>query len=218
VSLWKAVVNELELIKAALAAVPPDIARAQQVVEALAEKLKNRKARAPRTFTIDELMKAVEHLAFEMQQFRCYSKLYKDGDLDRLYISRAASQAVRYALLLHLRLLIDFFYGEAEQDDCNVAHFNVLDGFEAAFPASLHVANARIKKLSVNLNKLLAHLTATRWESGRPPMKYYAEFLPNIEDLISRFENALPKGVQQVFLEHFQDWERSHPARSPLHR
>lgn len=209
-SLWKTVENELAAIKAVLAAVPPNIAEAQQLVDALAQRVKNRKTPAPRAFTVDELKRAVEHLSFEMQHFRCYSKLYSNSDLERL--SGAAHQAVRYALLLHLRLLVDFFYMEAEQDDCHVDHFNVLDGFEADFPASIHLHSARSKKLSVDLNKLLAHFTATRWEKYRPPMNDYDEFIPTIDDLITRFEAALPEDVRQVYLKHYRYWEYSHPA------
>src|SRR5665811_562498 len=90
-SLWKTVENELAAIKAVLAAVPPNIAEAQQLVDALAQRVKNRKTPAPRAFTVDELKKAVEHLSFEMQHFRCYSKLYSNNDLERL--SGAAHQA-----------------------------------------------------------------------------------------------------------------------------
>ena len=202
--------NELATIEAALAAVPPDVAEAQQLVAALAQKVKNRKTSATRVFSVDQLKKAVEHLSFEMQHFRCYSKLYSNDDLRRF--SGAAHQAVRYALLLHLRLLIDFFYGEATQDDCHVDHFNVLDGFEAAFPASIHLHSARNRKMSVDLNKLLAHMTATRWEKNRPPMDDYDKFILTISDLITRFEAALPEDVRQVYLKHYRSWECSHPA------
>jgi len=79
-----------------------------------------------------------------------------------------------------------------KQDDCHVDHFNVLDGFEATFPASLHPHSAQIKQLSVDLNQLLAHITATRWERNRPPMSDYDKFIPTLDDLITKFEAALP--------------------------
>lgn len=145
-----------------------------------------------------------------MQHFRCYSQLYNNDDLKRL--SGAAHQAVRYALLLHLRLLIDFFFAEARQDDCHVNHFNILDGFEAAFPASIHLSSDRTRRVSVDLNKLLAHITATRWEKNRPLMNHYAEFIPIIHDLITRFETALPDDKRGVYLEHCRKWECHHPA------
>lgn len=209
-SLWKTVESELAAIEAALVAVPPKVVEAQQRVADLAVKVKGRIAPAPRVFSADELKKAVEHLAFEIQHFRCYSKLYRNADLSRF--CGAATQAVQYVLLLHLRLLIDFFYGEAKQDDCTVDHFNVLNGFEAAFPASIHLRSALNKKMTADLNKLLAHMTATRWEKNRPPMNDYDSFIPTIEDLIARFESALPEDVRQVYLKHYQRWESCHTA------
>jgi hypothetical protein len=212
-SFWKTVENDLALIEAALAAVPPSVAEAQPLVAALALKVKSRKTSASRTFNSDELKKAVEHLAFEMHHFRCYRKLDRSADLSRF--SSAASQAVRYALLLHLRLLIDFFYGEPKQDDCHVGHFNILDGFEGAFPASVHLHSAQAKKMGTNLNKLLAHLTATRWEKNRPPMSDYDKFMPTIDDLITKFEAALTEEIRQVYWKHYRRWESRNPATVP---
>jgi hypothetical protein len=100
----------------------------------------------------------------------------------------------------------------AWSSDCHVDHFNVLDGFETAFPASIHLHGTRTKKKSADLNKLLAHMTATRWEKNRPLMNEYDEFIPTIDDLITKFEAALPEDVRQVYLEHYQNWERIHPA------
>jgi hypothetical protein len=166
------------------------------------------KPSAPRAFDVGELTKAVEHLAFEMQHFRCYSKLHGNDDLARL--CPAARQAVMYALLLHLRLLIDFFYKDATQDDCTVDHFNILDGFQAKFPASIHTNDANVKKMSTDLNKLLAHVTAARWEKPRPPMNEYDKFNPTIDNLIAPCEMALPEGIRLVFLSHYTKWESAH--------
>ena len=43
-----------------------------------------------------------------------------------------------YALLLHLRILIESFFCEPEQDDCHVVHFRALPSFTAAFPPDIH--------------------------------------------------------------------------------
>ena len=207
---WKLVANDLTQIEAALAAIPPNVAKVQQLTAAFIQKVKNRRILVSRAFTVDELKEAVKHLAFDMQHFRCYSTLYSDPHLRRF--SAAASQAVMYALLLHLRLLIDFFYGEAKQDDCHVDHFNTLSGFEAAFPASIHHRSAGINKISANLNKFLAHMTATRWENNRPSMNEYEKVMPTIDHLIQRFEDALPEDLRQVYSKHYQIWEGRHPG------
>ncbi|HXM43907.1 MAG TPA: hypothetical protein VN924_21920 [Bryobacteraceae bacterium] len=56
-SLWKAVEDELATVETALAAVPPNVAEAQQLVAALALRVKNRQIPASRTFSVDELKK-----------------------------------------------------------------------------------------------------------------------------------------------------------------
>ena len=115
-------------------------------------------------FTEADLNKAVTHFAFDVQHFRCYLDLHRNTKLRRT--SPAAWQAVVYSLLLHLRLLLNFFYGRPREDDCCVRHFKVLPGFSVAFPSnSLSLTPVEARQVSFNLNKRLAHLTATRWEA-----------------------------------------------------
>src|SRR6478672_3222190 len=113
-SLLKTVEKELAAIKAALAEGPAKNTEARQLLQDLAEKARNHNCPPPRVFSVDELKKAVQHLSFETYHFRCYTELYKNPDL--MAFTMAARQAVQYALLLHLRLLINFFYGRANQD------------------------------------------------------------------------------------------------------
>jgi hypothetical protein len=142
-----------------------------------------------RLFGPDELTKAAEHLAFEILHFRSYTVLKNNQELRA--ICPTASQAIGYALLLHLRVLIEFFYCEPEQDDCHVAHFRALPGFTAAFPPDIHERTEHTDEVAKHLNKLLAHFTATRWEEHRPRWDYYDEYCPLIEKLATRFEAAL---------------------------
>jgi len=160
------------------------------------------------TFDKDQLKKAVEHLAFEVQHFRCYARLHRENRLGAS--TPTVAQAVRYSLLLHFRLLLDFFYGRAQSDDCSVDHFKALPGFAAAFgskPEPKDVATVR-----EDLNKRLAHLTATRWEKKAPPMDYYEKHFDRIENLMVRFQAALPDDVRQVFINEVGEWERKHPG------
>jgi hypothetical protein len=118
-------------------------------------------------FTEADLKRAVPHLAFDMQHFRCYLKLHRNTKLQRA--CPAASQAVVYSLLLHLRLLLDFFYGPPKKDDCWAGHFGVLPGFSAAFSSrAASPTRDQAREVSTNLHKRLAHLTATRWEKRAP--------------------------------------------------
>ncbi len=43
-------------------------------------------------------------------------------------------------------------------------------------------------------------------------MASYDEFMPIIDDLITRFEAALPEDVGQVFLAWYRHWDHLHPA------
>jgi len=149
-------------------------------------------------FDVPELKKAVQELAFDVQHFRCYVQLYKKPKLRQ--VCPAAYQAVIYSLLLHLRVLLDFFYGPPKKDDCWVRHFSVLPEFSAAFPSKiLSPAPHEARELSLTLHKRLAHLTATRWEKPPRSMDYYEQYFDGINTLIDQFTAALPTDNQNDF-------------------
>ena len=208
-SIWHEVEAGIAGIQAVLATTPLDGVEIQRLVTDLAKVVKSRKV-TPRTFSPAELENAVEHLAFEMQHFRSYGKLYNNVKLTAF--SKTASQAIRYSLLVHLRVLVDFFYSEPTQDDCHIEHFNVLPGFEAAFPAILHSRTQDTSDMSVHLNKLLAHMTATRWENRRPAMDYYDKYSLTIDGLITKFEAALPTTLKAVYAREYLKWSTLHPG------
>jgi hypothetical protein len=159
------------------------------------------------SFDKAQLKKAVEHLAFDEYHFRCYAHLLRGGRL-----RPTVEQAFIYSLLLHFRILLDFFYGKPEKDDVSVNHFRrCFREFETAFPSTLPKLDDA-DALSKNLNKRLVHFTATRWEKRAPSMKYYARYFGRIEKLIAAFQMALPEDVRQVFAEWLQRWERMHPG------
>jgi hypothetical protein len=163
---------------------------------------------ASMTFEKPELKKALVELAFDVQHFRCYVQLYKNTKLQR--VCPAAYQAVLYSMLLHFRLLLDFFYGKPKKDDCSVRHFRILQGFSTAFPASLLLAPP--DKVSFNLHKRLAHLTATRWEQPRPSMDHYEKHFDQVNKLLNLFQAALPADMRMVFISELNKWENRHPA------
>ncbi len=162
-------------------------------------------------FTEEDLKKAVIHLAFDVQHFRCYVTLHKNTELRQA--CPAASQAVAYSLLLHLRLLLDFFYGPPKKDDCWVGHFGVLPGFSAAFSSrAASPTRHEAREISINLHKRLAHLTATRWQKSAPSMNYYQQYFDDMDKLIDKFEAALPGDVRRLFVTNMHKWENRHPA------
>jgi hypothetical protein len=163
--------------------------------------------KACRLFWPNELMQAAEHIAFEIQHFRCYSVLKRSNDLSAL--CPAAAQAVGYALLLHLRVLIEFFFCDPEQDDCHVVHFRVIAGFADAFPLAIHERAKHTNEVVKYLNKFLAHFSAIRWEAHRPAWDYYDEYSPTIEALAARFECALSGEFKFAYDEGYRKMGRS---------
>jgi len=167
------------------------------------------KERVCRIFSPDELSKAAEHIAFEIHHFRTYATLKNDQALRS--VCPAASQAVGYALLLHLRILIEFFFCEPEQDDCHAVHFRALPDFTAAFPPNIHERTKHTDEVAKYLNKLLAHFTASRWEEHRPAWNYYDEYSPLIESLANRFESALQGNTKVGYENGRKSWLHHSP-------
>lgn len=163
-----------------------------------------------RVFQRDELKSAAEHLAFDGYHFRCYVRLHRESKIQ----SPTLHQAVVYSLLLHLRVLLDFFFASPVKDDVCVDHFRrTLSEFRKSFPIQiLEPASTDVTDLSENLNKLLAHLTATRWEKPRPTMDAYEKHFDAMNRLIDRFRDALPDDVRAAFLKGWTHWERNHPG------
>ena len=164
-----------------------------------------------RTFSRDELTEALAHLAFDVHHFRCYALMFREGHI--FTCPPTISQAVGYALLIHLRLLVNFFCDRPRHDDCAAEHFGVLPGFTEAYqPKVLSPSPDEARSLSVNLNKRLAHFTATRWEVDALPMRYYEQYFAGIESFIRTFESALPADMAQVFAGGLDEWNARHPA------
>jgi hypothetical protein len=163
-------------------------------------------------FDVPELKLGVESLAFDVYHYRCYSRLQRERVLARC---PTISQGMNYTLLIHLRVIVDFFFKPAQQDDLCVSHFTDLPGFNVSFPLTLTQPKPeRIHVLINNLNKLLAHLTATRWRETRPGMDFYEGYVDEIESLLWKFQAALPDDVKSVFIEKLDFWERQHPIES----
>jgi hypothetical protein len=160
-------------------------------------------------FNKDDLEESVKNLAFEVHHFRCYIRIDREH---RLWArSPILGQAVRYSLLIHLRILLTFFSGPPRNDDCWVGHFRVFPGVEQAFTSGKLTLPTGAKAVGENLNKRLAHLTATRWQKVAPPMAFYEKHFNDIETLIETFQAALPDDVRQVFTHRLGEWGVKHP-------
>lgn len=160
-------------------------------------------------FDREQLKKALKELAFDVQHFRCYAEMHRNGALDG---HPTAGQAVRYTLLLHMRVLLDFFYGRTRDDGVGVGHFRrALPEFGAKFPKIKTPKATDAEQVRTNLHKRLAHLTATRWQKRPPDMEFYSKHFCDIESLILAFQDALPPQHRAVFVESINYWKRSHP-------
>src|ERR1700682_5934308 len=101
-----------------------------------------------------ELAKAAYHAAFDIHHFRFQARLLKEGRLTTFH--PATSQSFLYSLLLHFRLLLDFFYRDPRGTIVGVCHFRMLPEFSAAFPPAIHVPPIWLDQARPNLNKRLA--------------------------------------------------------------
>lgn len=160
-------------------------------------------------YSSEELKKALKEIAFDMQHFLCYVELHRTG---KLLSHPTVRQAVIYSLLLHLRVLLGFFYGPARQDDVWVEHFSeTFPTFAATFRRADSLTPDEAKDVSIQLHKRLAHLTATRWEKKPPTLNFYGKYFESVETLIERFRSALPDDVKRILNYEMTKWQRQHP-------
>jgi hypothetical protein len=159
-------------------------------------------------FDKGELTEAVKHLAFDVHHFRCYLQLYREGRL--FACAPTVRQATYYSLLLHLRVLLDFFSDGERNNDCRAHHFQELPEFQKAFKSGSLPPPADAKTVSTNLNKRLAHFTATRWRETAPSMDFYEKYFSDIDTLVGRFQSMLPDDVREVFTTTLGEWEKMH--------
>jgi hypothetical protein len=118
-------------------------------------------------------------------------------------------QAAVYALLIHLRLIVDFFFEKPKHDDVSVLHFREMEDFDHGSDLAKVAPPNGIKELREHLNKRLAHLTATRWREQAPRIEYYAGFFESVESHLDAFENTLPADFKARYEKALRLWDRS---------
>jgi hypothetical protein len=157
---------------------------------------------------VETLRKSLPDLAFEFHHFRAYQRLLLESALhSHGPLCPATRQAVIYALLLHFRLLIDFFYGSPELDDLAAAHFSALLGFKAGFLETLTAKPEWVSDVKMNLNKRLVHVTETRRKEKGPRLTYYSTHFPEIDALIRGFIDALPEQFRDTLKREIEAYE-----------
>jgi hypothetical protein len=146
--------------------------------------------------TNHDLKESIPHLAFEFYHFQFYAHLIQSQmDGRGPSVHAGLRQAVRYAFLMHLRALLDFFYCSAGQDDDLLAtDFRIVPGFAT----SANTSPDWVREVKTQLNKRLAHITSPRWKEQGPDMHYYHQHVPEVTVLISSFRDALPSDLQNM--------------------
>jgi hypothetical protein len=157
----------------------------------------------PTVFDREEFKQAVYHLAFDVHHFRLYFRLLEERRPTPG--GHACYQAMLYSVLLHFRVLIDFFYRTPKHDDCCAVSFGVLPDFAAAFPKP--EMSKELRQVCQDLNKRLVHFTATRWRVRQPSMDYYETHFDGISQLIDTFRSALPADIKQTLDVRLRQWE-----------
>jgi hypothetical protein len=140
----------------------------------------------------NRLNKSLRDLGFEIFHYQIHRQLVRTNPfLPQLY-DDAVEQAIMYALLLHFRLLIDFFYlPQAKQDDIVAQNFIALPGFDKSVLRKLRKPTW-LEGMRAELSKRLAHLSEARLDDHAPGFDYYAVRFAELDTAIGDFARALP--------------------------
>jgi hypothetical protein len=169
-----------------------------------------------------EFEQATKTVAFEMYNFRCLARIYRDGHKGAGLWKLMLSQT----LLIHLRILIEFFYWDCRNSrDITIETFIARDDF--SFPRELFSAPLKIKlqgdtsdgpremtlkQVKEALDQRLVHFGAGRWTGYHPGHEDYELCFNDLETRIVAFRSALPRHLRQLFdlrVGEFADREKS---------
>jgi hypothetical protein len=172
---------------------------------------------------------ATVRIAYEMYHFRCLARIYRDGNSGRGLWWQLVSQS----LLLHLRILIEFFYWDCRDSrDVTIRHFVERDDF--SFPSELYSAPLKIRpvcdipgrldEMSVTqvkeaLDQRLVHFGKGRWNGYHPGHDDYERCFDELECRIVAFRTALPDHLKRAFdlrLSQFEEREKN--VSVPIHK
>jgi hypothetical protein len=180
----------------------PDLVEIRKKVDDLADIVSGQIVPHP----LPDLVEAAHTICFEMFHLRYYVATYDNTPEKhrfRAAFGERVGQAYEYALLLHLRVLLDFFYRKPKhyQDDVWVGHFNQLNNFSISYPPELYKAPPDSHEVRRHLNKWLAHFTDGRWTLRHEHwgMDRYAKQWVLLLMLIDKFEAALTGDAKRRF-------------------
>ena len=102
-----------------------------------------------------------DHLHYELQMCIETHNLIRSGNL--MILDQTIKNAVFESFAVRSRLLIEFFYGKPEKDDCSVLHF-IEQSKEKIWEefSRKQTSKANFNNLRMIVNKQVAHLTYFR--------------------------------------------------------
>jgi len=162
-----------------------------------------------------DLTEAAYYVCFEMFHLRYYADVYERAPKDRRFramFGERIGQAYEYSFLIHLRVLLDFFFRPpTHSDDVWVRDFEDNPGFSAAYPNNLYTKPTGALETATQLNKRLAHFTDMRWKekSTHWGMESYRVYWIHLLVLIDAFEIALTGLPKATFDERMKAFKSS---------
>lgn len=136
----------------------------------------------------DELTQAMGHIGSELYMLCAVGARLRDGDI-------LGDDAVRAAciesVLIHARVLRDFFIGHARYDDLNRTEFAA----GADWQPTPEQAVARLRAQKESVDKFLAHLTWSRVDVTWPELDYQGI----VQDVLA---------IAEAWAEHLRDRNR----------
>jgi hypothetical protein len=171
---------------------------------------------------------ATRRIAYEMYHFRSLVQIYRDRRIGVGLWRQLASQS----LLLHLRILIEFFYwANVKLQDVTIRDF--LERTDFTFPFELYscaplvikpvsrTANRpdsmSLKLVKEALDQRLVHFGRGRWTGYHPGLEDYALCFDDLEHRIIAFRAALPDHLKDAFDGRVSEfYERDARVSSPI--
>ena len=140
-----------------------------------------------------------KHLSFEINRFRATATLW-----DSRRYGELADAMVRESCLIHMRLLLDFFYPRLDPKKSKHQDVFVSDylpnpnSLSPEFQALL-AEPSWLRDYRDQLDWRLVHLTTRRIDFERQPMWNPNKQFAHLESLIGEFLNALPPITKALF-------------------
>lgn len=135
-----------------------------------------------------------EHLSFEIGRFRKAASLW-----GKAKYGVVEDAMIRESCLVHMRLLLDFFYPRIDPEESKHKDVFVSDYLPEGLPPELASNPPWLQEYRDQLDRRLVHLTMRRFEFEEDPVWQPQEQFDHMERLIAAFRTALPAAIRAEF-------------------